>query len=578
MLIYFCYFVLPSLNGGFRGDDAYNIYYYWSRGFWKLAEGILFFFTSYYRPMGGLYFYSLYEIFGLNPFPYHVVIIVLLLINVFLVYSCATLLSRSKTIGGFCAILMTYHGNMALLLYAPAFVFDVLCFTFYFAALLYYLHFRCSGKNLGKGQLLIFVFLYIAALESKEMAVSLPVMIMAYEILWHRPARSVGRILEWLHTTALPALVTGCMTVLFIVGKLIGPDALSDNLMYRPIISWGRFIKSNVRYVEDLFYLKPDGWFNEGLLVLVWILVAYAAIRTRRNHLVFSLIMIVIAPLPIAFIPARGGPMLYVPCFGWAVIFATLIDGVCSFLSSKLFLFHINVSLAKALPVLLSVTLIWYQTDFHRRRTDYEMRLVGRELFLLKDQLTTLLPKVKSGTQIAFYNDSFPGLEAKYITELFYKDRSVNVRLNGKTPLSCSELNRMDYVLGFEQEKLAVLKRVGEVFKPPQSETCQDPRATVIYISDNETTAFVKAGEPFEVDFPGTAAQSDVCFDVRYLSPGTSVEQIVVNWQCGTSSRHTVPVSAPPGKWIITGIRAHRDPFSPIGEFKPVKITLEITR
>jgi hypothetical protein len=33
--------------------------------------------------MGGVYFYSLYELFGLNPYPYHVVITLLLLVNVF---------------------------------------------------------------------------------------------------------------------------------------------------------------------------------------------------------------------------------------------------------------------------------------------------------------------------------------------------------------------------------------------------------------------------------------------------------------------------------------------------------------
>jgi hypothetical protein len=79
--LYFGYFLLPSLNSGFGIDDAYNIYYYWSRGAESLLQGILLFFSSYYRPMGGAYFYSLYEAFGLNPFPYHAVIVLLVLLN-----------------------------------------------------------------------------------------------------------------------------------------------------------------------------------------------------------------------------------------------------------------------------------------------------------------------------------------------------------------------------------------------------------------------------------------------------------------------------------------------------------------
>ena len=168
VFFYFCYFLLPSLSSRFRNDDAYNIYYFWSRGTGALIKGLLLFFTTYYRPMGGVYFYSLYEIFGLNPLPYHIVIVLLLFINVVLVYRCAALISGSKIIGGLCAVLMTYHARMAVLAYAPAFVFDVLCFTFYFAALFYYLRIRSGGRRLKARQISIFLLLYIAALESKR--------------------------------------------------------------------------------------------------------------------------------------------------------------------------------------------------------------------------------------------------------------------------------------------------------------------------------------------------------------------------------------------------------------------------
>ena len=468
VFFYFCYFLLPSLSSRFRNDDAYNIYYFWSRGTGALIKGLLLFFTTYYRPMGGVYFYSLYEIFGLNPLPYHIVIVLLLFINVVLVYRCAALISGSKIIGGLCAVLMTYHARMAVLAYAPAFVFDVLCFTFYFAALFYYLRIRSGGRRLKARQISIFLLLYIAALESKEMAVSLPIMIMAYAILWHAPDRSVKSVLNWLRTNAFPGLISGFVTACFIIGKSIGPEALSINPAYQVTITFKRFLDSNVRYMKDLFYLNPDHWFNAIWLILLWAILTYAAFSRHSKPLAFSTIMTVTAVLPIAFIPDRGGAMLYIPSFGWALLLAVFIKSICGLLSRIMSFRNFNTNLVKALPLLFAVFFIWHITDFQNKKEAYGLSLLGREFWMVKEQLETLLPNVKPGTQIAFYNNIFRGWDAKFIAELLYKDRTVTARLNDKAPLSPSEFNKMDYVLAFEQEKLVILKRPGEAFKPPQ--------------------------------------------------------------------------------------------------------------
>jgi hypothetical protein len=363
---------------------------------------------------------------------------------------------------------MTYHANMALLLYAPAFVFDVLCFTFFFSAFLYYLRIRFSGRELTPRQLVIFLLIYIAALESKEMAVSLPLVLLAYEMLWHHPDYSIMSILKWLRTTALPALVAGFITLFFIIGKSIGPDAISTNPMYQPVITFRRFFESNVRFVKDIFYLNPGDWFNRSWLFLIWILLAYVAISRRSNPLKISLFIILIVPLPIAFVPnKRGGEMLYIPFFGWALVIATLIDSMCSFFSREPLFRRVHVNLSKALALSLAVGCIWYQTDFEHKRATYSLQFVGREFWSVKEQLKILLPKVKPGAQIAFYNNMFRDWDAKFIAELLYKDRSVTVRLNDKTPLTHSELDKMDYVLAFKEQKVVVLKRPGEAFTPP---------------------------------------------------------------------------------------------------------------
>jgi hypothetical protein len=97
-----------------------------------------------------------------------------------------------------------------------------------------------------------------------------------------------------------------------------------------------------------------------------------------------------------------------------------------------------------------------------------------------------------------------------------------------------------------------------------------------IIVSRKPTEALIKAGQQAEVDFSGIASQPDLFWDIKYIAPGTSFEQIVLNWQKGMSIRHNMTASSSPENWIITGIRAHRDQWSHSDKFMPVNITLHL--
>jgi hypothetical protein len=548
VLLYFGYFVLPGLNARFNYDDPLNIYYFWSRGGGALARGLLFFFSTYYRPMGGVYFFSLYEVFGLNPFPYHVVITFLLLINLILAYRCASLLSGSRIVGAFCAVLMAYHANLASLVYLPAFVYDVLCFTFFFSALLYYLRIRCAGAELTPRQMLVFFLLYIGALESKEMAVSLPIMILAYEVFWHPPDRSLRKIVNWMHTRVLPALIAGLLTAIYIIGKSIGPDALRENLAYHSTITFGRFFDSNVRFFEDLFYLNRNSWFSAPWLMALWGMLAYAAWRRRENHLKWAVLFTVISPLPIAFIAGRGGAMLYIPWFGWALSVATFISAACNVLAHEPILKRLRPTLARALPLLLAVGLIWRATDSQNKNLPPRYERAGELFWSIKNQLATILPRVKPGAKIAFYNDIFETWDSKFIAELLYHDRSVTASLNSKTPLSLPQWAEIDYVLAYDQQKLVLLKRPGEAFMPPR-EFIKRPDVRI-----EATAAEIRAGkDSLALQTVNLNARA---IDILYTLNGQDMPP-VVEWQL--NGNHTEPMlvggTTPKGKYHIYAIR-----------------------
>ncbi|HYK91834.1 MAG TPA: glycosyltransferase family 39 protein [Acidobacteriota bacterium] len=92
------------------------------------------------------------------------------------------------------------------------------------------------------------------------------------------------------------------------------------------------------------------------------------------------------------------------------------------------------------------------------------------------------------------------------------------------------------------------------------------------------TPATVRLGDTFEVEFSGRSLTSDLYFDIRFMAPQVPGNQVAFNWQYGSFHRHSIAPTTTPGKWIITGVRAHRDPQDHNGEFNPVTIPLEVTR
>jgi uncharacterized membrane protein YfcA len=180
-MAYFLPLAWVGLTARFATDDPMNIAGYWNRGWEKLIAAQFLFFSSYYRPMGGLFYMPIFDVFGTNPFPYRAVLLVILGANAFLAYGAAKTLSRSVPIALIAAVFTSYHGGMFVLFYNTSQLYDVLCFLFWFAALNLYLRIRTRERDLNIRETGVLLGLYICALNSKEMAVTLPVALFAYE-------------------------------------------------------------------------------------------------------------------------------------------------------------------------------------------------------------------------------------------------------------------------------------------------------------------------------------------------------------------------------------------------------------
>src|SRR5262245_38771226 len=135
LIAYFLYFALPARHGGFREDEMMNLWTYWRLGALQSVLGLAKFWTSYYRPGGALYYLPLYHFFGLNPLPYRIVQISILVLSIPIAYYLIRLLSSSRPAAFLAVLAFCYHPYLANLVCIGAFIYDVLCGLFYLSAL-----------------------------------------------------------------------------------------------------------------------------------------------------------------------------------------------------------------------------------------------------------------------------------------------------------------------------------------------------------------------------------------------------------------------------------------------------------
>jgi hypothetical protein len=360
LIAYFLYFALPTLRGGFREDEMMNMGICWCAGalksllanivFWKLflcAGDALYYLPLYlYRPGGALYYLPLYHFFELDPFPYRIAQITIFAASIPIVYYLSRRLASSRSIAFLAVLALCYHPQLGSLVFVGAFIYDVLCGFFYFAALAYYIRIRENEASLRPLQLFGFLVLYVCALNCKEMAVTLPVIVLVYELLKSPSWPDWKAFLRWVRSYAAPSLIAGLFAVFYIYGKTHGSGSLASLDPYRPKYSWHNFTASNAKFVGQLLFAGYT--ITPTTLLVLWAFVFIYAFMRRDRTLQLMAFWIVIVPLPLAFIvPLRGGAPLYLLLLGWAMIFAKVAFDLIT-LMSKFAVFVGNRVLAAA--------------------------------------------------------------------------------------------------------------------------------------------------------------------------------------------------------------------------------------
>ena len=457
---YFLLMTRQAVSGYFSPDDLMNLYKAWSPPLGLLFKDNLLFFlhSPFYRPLGEAWYRIIYFFAGFHPQPFKMINLAFLLANLLLTYGAARRLADSRAVGAIAAILMTYHGGLAELYFDTGLIYDVLCYFFYMGALAWYARIRRQGRMPRRMELAGLCVLYICALNSKEIAVSLPVFLLAYELLFGRKAEGwLARRRWWL------VLITGVMTALFIAGRVVAHESLlSRPVEYRPVFTWSRLMENSAAFADNLFY--TDTWFTPAKLLVLWAGMLAYALAARSRTLQFAWLVLIIAPLPLVFLTPRGGPQYYLPVFGWALYAAAMaIDGLDLLLRKLPAVFRPWTLRAATAMLMLLVACSVYAREKNRGLDRVlAVSTIGPAVRSMRDQLHALYPQLPSRARLFFVHDEvLPAWNIYFLVKLSYHDDTLVVdtdREKHGRPTD-AQLATYDHVFDFRRGHLFELKR-----------------------------------------------------------------------------------------------------------------------
>jgi hypothetical protein len=456
LTVYFTYFAWDGLKAHFAPDEPMNMYAGWHPTPLEFWLSHLTIWRGEYRPMGGVFYRLLFDTFGWNPVPYHAALLLLLLAGVFLVFRFARLLGCGELTAALTALIVCYHAGLSLLYYDTAFVYDALCGLFYLAALVFYVRIRARDRQLTIRETAVFLALYLCALNSKEMAVTLPAVLLAYEWIYREPPRW-----SWLRGPGRVILLAAALNLAYIYGRTLAPDALARDPGYRVVFSWKRLADFQNRTLRDLFL----GWnsFDKHTPLAIWVTVTYLAWRRNRPALRFCWFYILLTPLPIEFLPGRGGPCLYIPLFGWAtfasIVFRDVVRAAAAFGAREPLLRALGRSRISAL--LIATGLFLWARDNRRLENSFvkpSIPRLGQQTWEVMQQFQSVRPRVEPGSRVVFLDDPLGTFDMAFLAELWFRDRSVSVSLNRRAPLPPAEIAAANHVFTFQNQKLVQLR------------------------------------------------------------------------------------------------------------------------
>jgi hypothetical protein len=442
----------------FTGDDMMNLYGYCSRPVAELIKANILFWTPYYRPFGGAIYRTFFALFGFNPLPLYLLYYATFLLNLYVAYVVLKRISGSAETGALATLILSVHGNFSYLYYNAGALYDVYCFLFFFLALFIYIRVRERGEYLARWNLVAFIASFIGCLNSKEMGATLPAILVIYELLFHTPRwRRLSDFGRWLMREGRGAWVAGVCLIGYIPVKT-SPQGLASSPSYVSHFNWTTFLQDTEAYLGYLTYWNQP--FTSGAVIVFYGLLAVVALMLRSRLMWFGLLFFQITLLPVSFVAARDGFVLYLPIAGLALYAAGLLVWVKDkllnigpgFLRASGSLAAVLLFLATA-AALGAVHLKHWHTPLPSKDSPYRITAEG---------LSRLYPTLPHGASLLFVQSLLDGqfYDLFFLLRLLYRDNDLFItQLNGPAPqrISLENLGHYDHIFTYEGNRYVEL-------------------------------------------------------------------------------------------------------------------------
>ena len=273
----------------FDTDDMMNLYGAWHR------------FPDQVRPAGALFYRAIFAVAGFNPLPFHLAAHALILCNLALLARLLTRLAPSPAAALFFGC---FQGSMWMIYASTGMIYDVLCATFLYAALLIAIERPAWWPAVA--------LLHIGAVSAKELGVTLPVLLILYSLYHSRvPTRTL--------------LATTAVSVVYAAQRLLLPGPLTGLAAYTPEFTLTGILENITVYTTILFsHVIP---FTSLGAILFWLVLFAIAGAIRSRPMAFGLLFFWLAMSPMLLAtPRHAGYVFYMPFLGLAIAAGAVYD------------------------------------------------------------------------------------------------------------------------------------------------------------------------------------------------------------------------------------------------------------
>ena len=442
----------------FTGDDMMNLYGYWSRPVADLVKGNILFWTPYYRPFGGVIYRTFFALFGFNPRPLYILYYATFLVNLYLAYVVLKRISGEAETGALATLILSVHGNFYYLYYNAGALYDVYCFLFFFLALFIYVRVRQRGEYLTRWNLVAFTASFICCLNSKEMGATLPAILVVYELFFHTPRwHRLSDFGRWLMREGRGAWVAGICLIGYLPAKM-SPQGLGKTAPYIAHFNGTTFLQDTEAYLGYITYWNQP--FTSGAVVVFYGLLGALALALRSRLMWFGLLFFQITLLPVSFISAREGFVLYLPIAGLALYAAVLLVWI----KDRALNMSPRFLRASGSPaaVLLFLSTAAVLGVVHVKHWHSPLASQDSPFRITAEELSGLYPKLPHGSSLLFVQSLLDGqfYHLVFMVDLLYRDKDLFItQLNGPAEqrIPLDRLGHYDHIFTYEANRYVEL-------------------------------------------------------------------------------------------------------------------------